>query len=976
MAKKAILAFLAVLGLSLSLARGGITVAADGGDPVVIENGTYRSVFSGWEDEGLADTAGVRIVVAPAAMAGGTLNGPSESAGRDASRSFGAAPIDVPVVVPATGLYQIAVRYHSRSENHADFEIRVDVGGSLQYQEARQIALPKFWRQSESVFPLDRYGNDFYGIQEQIYDWFEADLSDPMGLWREPLAFKLEAGENVLSITNLKGDFLLGEVIVSGISPLPDYAAYAAGATLAAAEFSAVAEAELPAAKSASTIQPGVSRDGLVTPFAVRELKLNVLSGGSWQSVRQEVSYAVDVPADGWYRLTFKILQNAKTNGVVYRTLRVNGVVPFREASSLSFAYDSAWQNHTPADAGGTPYLFHLAAGTNAISLSVDLSPVRDAYYAVMDVLAYVNATSLEIRKLTGNQLDEDRDWNIEDYMPTLSADLLAMAAELESVAASLSAASSAKKESESESSLKIAIRNLRFLAAEPNEIPKNIALLSTSSASIASTLGTVSSDLLASPLTIDKIHVHTDVVLPDANQGFFADAWLRIRRFFLSFFDDRYRTEAAADELEVWVSRPKQYVDLIQKMADETFTAETGIKVRVSVLADEGKLILANSANRNPDVALGISSWMPYDLGIRGALYDLSHYADDPEFSETLANYPKQAIIPMIYDEGLYGLPDTENFYVLFYRTDILSALDLDVPDTWDDVVGMMPVLRRFGMNFYLTLSSSSSLKAFDSTLPFLFQYGSPVYSEDAFSADLNNAESIAALRMMTELYTIYSLDTTVSNFYNDFRLGSCPIGVGDFGMYIRLLNAAPDIQGLWGIAPMPGVEREGVVDRSATGAQTANVIFAQSEKQAEAWAFLKWWGSTATQMSFQSYLLSTLGKEYLWNSANSAAFAAAGYDPEDMDVILEQWSWLRELPKVPGSYQVELEISNIWNSVVLDRENLRVRLNDALIVTDREIRKKMAEFGYMDKQGNVLRPYVKADVALIDAWLAGTGG
>jgi ABC-type glycerol-3-phosphate transport system substrate-binding protein len=980
MAKKAILVFLVAIGffISLSFDRGGVTVAAaSGSDPVVIDDGTYRSVLSGWLEEDYVDNSSFRTTVAPADMSGGVLLGAADSYDLDASRGFGDDPsIELSVVVPSAGLYHLSVRYYSLSEDQTDLEIRIDVNGELPYQEARQIVLPKVWRQTDGVFPLDRYGNDFYGEQEQVFAWYDEDLSDPMGLWEEPLCFLLEAGRNDLAITSVEGEFLLGSVTVAGRSETISYDVYAASVTTSATDILVVEEAEIPVAKSVSTIQPGVSREGLVTPFAVSELKLNVLDGGTWSTVREEVGYVVDVPADGWYRLTFKVNQSTKRNGVVFRTLRVNGEIPFAEAVAIPFQYSSSWQNVTLADTEGNPYLIHLQGGDNTISLAVDLAPIREAYYVVQDILSYVNATALEIRKLTGNQLDEDRDWNIEDYMPTLSSDLYAAAAELEDVRTSLAAASTSAKESETESSLRIAIRNLRFLADDPNAIPKNVALLSSSSSSIAQTLGTVTSDLLDSPLTMDKFYVHGDVDLPAANQGFLAKAWLSIRRFFLSFFDERYGTQAADDELDVWVNRPKVYADLIQKMADEDFTAATGIKVRVSVLADEGKLILANSANRNPDVALGISSWMPYDLGIRGALLDLSQYADDPAFVSTLANYPEQTLLPMIYDEGLYGLPDTENFYVLFYRTDILAALDLTVPDTWDDVVGMMPVLRRYGLNFYLTLSSSSSLKSFDATLPFLFQYGSRVYSEDAFSADLNNTESIAALRMMTDLYAVYGLETTVSNFYNDFRLGTCPIGIGDFGMYIRLLNAAPDIQGLWGIAVMPGVEKEGgVIDRSSPGAQTANVIFANSDRSDDSWAFLTWWASTETQVSFQSYLLSTLGREYLWNSANIEAFAAAGYDAGDMEVILSQWEWLRELPKVPGSYQVELEISNIWNSVVLERANLRVRLNDALIVTDREIRKKMAEFGYLDKQGNIIRPYVKADVSLIRSWLGGGG-
>ncbi len=102
-------------------------------------------------------------------------------------------------------------------------------------------------------------------------------------------------------------------------------------------------------------------------------------------------------------------------------------------------------------------------------------------------------------------------------------------------------------------------------------------------------------------------------------------------------------------------------------------------------------------------------------------------------------------------------------------------------------------------------------------------------------------------------------------------------------------------------------------------------------------------------------------------------SAFRLSGYDEGHLVIFEEQWSHLRELPKVPGSYQVELEISNIWNSVVLNRANLRVRLNDSLIKMEKEIHKKMAEFGYMDKQGNILKPYVLTTEAMILQWQTG---
>lgn len=975
MAKKATLLFvitlLSIVSLSTHVVFANTTVYDN--DTSLLLEGNYREVLSAWENEGYLDNHSFEQVISPSAFSISTLLDESMSMnyGKDVAKFNDENLIELNVVVDVEGLYEFSIDFYSLSHDYLDLECSIYINDELQYAEASQIILYKQWIQN-TEFTLDRYGNDFYGSQEQNFSWIHQSFFDPMGLFTSPLVFHLNQGANKISLERTKGEFMVGDVTVHGKSILPSYAEYSDGAVLQSGEILDSEEAEIPFIKNASSIQAGVSRTVGVTPFSVRYLKLNTLSGSTFNSEREEVGYRIDVAEEGYYYLTFKVLQSSVTNANVYRTLKINGEVPFEEALSIPFGYDNLWQNVTLG--GEDPYLIHLNQGINHISLSVNLSPFMESYYDLYDVLDYVNDLSLQIKKLTGNQVDESRDWLITEYIPTIVQDLLAARDILQIIYDHLDQLTEAPRLSESMSSIKIASRNLAFLAEDPNDIPKNMSLLSTSSSSIASTLGTTISLLLNSPLNIDKFYVHTDVELEKPNANFFVRTWVNIKRFFLSFFDERYNIKVSDDELDVWVNRSKQYTDLMQKMADDSFTGESGINVKISVMAAEGKLILANSAGTNPDVALGVSSWLPYDLGIRGAILDLTTFLDDPEFATVLDYYQDESLIPLIYNNGLYALPDTENFYVLFYRSDIMSALDIEVPSTWEDVTQIMPVLKRYGMNFYIPLSSATSLKSFDSTLPFLFQYGSSVYQDNAFYVSLDNEASVRALSMMTELYTIYSMDTTVTSFYNEFRLGISPIGVGDFGMYITLLNAAPDIQGLWKIALLPGVEREdSSIDRSAPGAQTANMIFKNTDKQDESWAFLKWWSSTEVQIEFESLLLSTLGKEYLWNSANLEAFESLNMNEDDLSIILEQWSFLKEIPKVPGSYQVELEISNLWNSVVLDRENLRVLLNDGIIKMNKEIQKKMSEFGYMDKAGNILKPYNLAQTSIIQVWKNG---
>lgn len=100
---------------------------------------------------------------------------------------------------------------------------------------------------------------------------------------------------------------------------------------------------------------------------------------------------------------------------------------------------------------------------------------------------------------------------------------------------------------------------------------------------------------------------------------------------FFATFINknEEYGTSKEDDELTVWVNRPIQYVELLQQMSDSYFTPNSNIKVKFSVMPNEQKLTLSNASRTNPDVALGISNYIPYQLAIRGAVMDLTQFKD-----------------------------------------------------------------------------------------------------------------------------------------------------------------------------------------------------------------------------------------------------------------------------------------------------------------------------------------------------------
>jgi hypothetical protein len=121
---------------------------------------------------------------------------------------------------------------------------------------------------------------------------------------------------------------------------------------------------------------------------------------------------------------------------------------------------------------------------------------------------------------------------------------------------------------------------------------------------------------------------------------------------------------------------------------------------------------------------------------------------------------------------------------------------------------------------------------------------------------------------------------------------------------------------------------------------------------------------------VDFQQQLILNYGLEYLWNSANLEALPYLPIPQEHKDVILQQWQWLQEPAKLPGSYMQERELSNAWNRIVFDGVNPRVAIDSSVIIINREITRKMEEFGYLEN-GQKVREFKIPTIDTVRQWM-----
>ena len=507
-----------------------------------------------------------------------------------------------------------------------------------------------------------------------------------------------------------------------------------------------------------------------------------------------------------------------------------------------------------------------------------------------------------------------------------------------------------------------LTVQNLQRLAEKPREIPNKLSLLSDDSSSAAQLAALTLTKIYEQNLSIDCIYLHGEnETLPAPKAGMLSGLAVGIKQFLYSFSRDMNESADVQNEgqmLTVWINKPSQYVETLRQLTADEFTRETGIEVSFSIMPDEKKITLANSTGSNPDLALGLSYYRPAEFAMRGMAVNLLEFDDFLDWYG--AEYNLRALAPMAYEDGVYGASETQEFYVLFYRKDILDSLGLTVPDTWEDVKAMMPVLHRNAMNFNLPLANNVGYKSFEATGGFLFQNSGDYYSPDGFASNFGDPNTLRGLREMVELYQVYGLAQNIPNFFNAFRSGSVPIGVSNFSTYLQLQVGAPELNGRWDIALVPGTQQaDGTVRRDWSADATSSMIFSNSQKKQEAYRFLKWWLSSETQLKYATDLQMKYGPDYIWNTGNRIALAGMSYPLAHKKVILEQWSWQHEALRHPASYILEREVSNAWIAIVTQGEPFQARIDEATLASNREIQRKLTEFGYLDENGQKRRDY-----------------
>ena len=837
--------------------------------------------------------------------------------------------------VPVSGRYVMSFDYLSYDESILPVEMGMKIDGGYPFYEARSMKFETTWV-SDGV-DVDRYGNEIVSLPDKLIRWEHKEVMDASYRYSDPLPVELTAGVHKLELNIQEGTLLLGNISLEAPGDVAEYA----GSTKAEGNALITIEAEDFYQRNDSSIHAIGEYGSSLSPLSATTTVLNIIDEDSFNEAGQTVSYQFHVDNAGYYYIGMNYRQSEKNDFPVFVDWKIDGEIPNSAFKSYQVEAANKFRTVTLTDDNDDKLSVYLEPGDHIISLTISADNLRYALEAVDEIMSGISDLSLEVTKVAGTNKDKYRDLKLTRYIPDVQDRLLGWVDELYSLAEQAQPYVNAKSPDKvaAFSYLLIAANQLKSLAEKPNELVYRVDELSTSVNSINTQIANFVDLINDNDLSIDRIYIYQDGARLPKGQNIFQSIGTSLKRFGYSFMGQSYSASNTDEShIQVWVNRPRTYVEIMQKMIDEKFTPETGIEVDLSIMTDAQKLILSNASGDTPDIATGINYSIPFDLAIRGSLVDLSKFDN---YKEVFGRYSEGLLVPSVVGDGLYSLPETMNFYVMFYRTDILSKLGLSVPNTMDELIAMLPDLQMRGLNVYYPTAAMLVMRNFHGTTPIIYQMDGALYGDTALDILVDSEATVEGFTELTELFTLYDLPVDVPNFYQHFRNGDLPIGIADFNSYNLILNAAPEIANSWSIALVPGIEDEenGEVKRYMSGGAESTVMFSSDdEREQKAWQFMEWWSRADIQAEFGQRLQILYGDEYIWPTANLEAFERLPYPTSDKDIILTQAQYILETPRLLGSYMMERELSNAFNDVVVNGDTVRSRIDEVAKTVLRE--------------------------------------
>ncbi|MCL1881014.1 MAG: extracellular solute-binding protein [Oscillospiraceae bacterium] len=906
--------------------------------------------------------------------------------------------------VPETGLYHMQFSYRTLTAESARakfaeryqwdlnaaigmnnaIELGFRINGEYPFASSRNLQLDKLWQNEGTMnasgnfiptrtIATDSRNHEMLPRQVQYHTWIDDTVIDREGLFNEPYFFFLEEGENTITLTGIKIDGVAFDTVTFLNFPsvpayeTPDVSAINATPALPRGEPIRL-EGEWPRFRNSTELGPTYdSTSAGLSPYHPVKMRYNIVGGNeSWQRPGQALTWEFEIPNDGYYRVSAKVRQNMLRGFNANRRVLVSSydsetgewsspVVPVSEFENVQFLYAFRWYqqsfttNNNDRDAEDV-FLF-FEAGMHRITLEVVPGDIGESLMRLNDEVLRLNYFYRRILMITGPDPDDFNPYHVDRQIPELLDEFQRIADVLRSEQEHLERLTRGGSEAAMLETMAVILDRC---IANPDRIPQRLQSLRDN----ISSLSAWTRQAGRQPLQLDYIEiatVHED--FSNANPGFWRQLVFLWRGFIGSFFEDFTRLgDVEGEDINVWVGLGRDQALTLKHLVDSGFNEDNDHDIWISINLVQGGILEASLAGKGPDVGLFIGGDFPIQLAARGLLADLTQFDDYQQIVDE--RFAPELPIIFTYLDGVYALPITQVFPMMFYRTDILEDLGLEPPRDWEEYETAIAVLQRSFLGMGLLPPTTpppmgmiiTTFEPGDTFAILQMQTGQNFYARNDdgiyYRTTFNTPESIQAFTTWSRFYTVYQFEQSFDPFTR-FRTGEMPIVVMPYVFFNQLNGAAPEIRGMWNFRHVPGTWREmregetedrfiderirvdadGVehhefLDISATSGASGGIIFdhLNHREQTAAWEFLKWLTSDDTQTQFGQNMEAMLGPLGRYDTANVNAMRNLAWSAVELNRLEKQRESLIEIPMIPANYAVIRHIRNAFRAVVND--------------------------------------------------------
>lgn len=871
--------------------------------------------------------------------------------------------------VKTAGLYNMEMFYYPVAGSNTTVEVEMQLDGESPFDEVRLVELDRYWRNKTASIQYDALNKNQKRPPQVEYDcWVTYPIKDKDGLINTPYFFYLDAGKHTLTLNGIKTNIYMKNIRFYNSEELPSYAdikpsqadidntpALTGGAAI-------LVEAETPKYTTSSTLYPTYDRsDYTISPSHPVNKRYNTIGADTWSKATMTTVYEVTVPADGWYNINMRVRQSTMRGFFSNRRIYVNGVVPCKELDDVKIQYSPKWQTVEPKTADGEPIYIKLNAGVNTIAFEAVPGDIGEVMERLDDIVYQMNYYYRRIVMITSTDPDEYNDYYIQEQIPELipffRSTINALYAEKEGIERLTGSGGSEA------TTLQTMAVILNMAVKHPEDIPMMVSSRTSGIRDQINSLSAWMRDYRGQPLEMDYFEVRTvHDKYKNSKSNFFQALAFNFQSFMGSFFEDYTSiSESNSKSLNVWVSLGRDQATVINEIVSSEYNPEHTTQVGIRLV--QGAILEATLADKGPEVALFIGGDFPVVCASRGLVVNLKEL---PGYNEVMKRFPENVSTLYEYEDGVYGLPLTDNFPMLFYRTDVLEELGQEPPETWTQLIEMLPDLQRKYLQVGLILPSNISSQVFDAGNTFVLlmnQTGQSFYNDELTATTFDTEAAVEAFTQWTKFYTVFDFKQTYDAF-SLFRTGEMPLVIQNYaGFYSQLSVAAPEIKGLWDFTHIPGTIRKDangndVLDYTANSGSSGAVIFNSCSDVNAAWDFITWFTSTDVQVEYGKTIEAVMGPLGRYDTANVEALAKLNWSTAEYEKIYDQMQNLKEVPIIPASYAVTRNVYNAFRAVVNSKKSPRFQLSSYNRDINAEIVRKLEDLGYnIDDDGHIVR-------------------